>query len=476
MQAVQVKQVLGRVNTGKRVDMKKILVIALLSAAMLMLAGCPAEGEYIPEIPDEVIDGVAAVDTGKSPVNPENTGELLAFSYSYGSYHEGYWDYSMTRMEDDFGYEHIYFRAEGSNGANLNAYAEIDQSILDDIAGIIRKHDIFSWNGFNGNDEDVLDGYGFAIAADYKNGSLAADGYAETPDHYEEGHAALSAYLLTLAEGMEAPAIENKEDIHSIYVNFHEGFSVNISYMSGGQKPYASYQHGDVRESRTRDEAGAETFDAYVDYMLALYTEYKDAPRNIGNSPGAYISIYGRNAGFEYAATIDQTRNPEAYRECLEKSLAIVGKTPDFLESEEFETEAYQSGFTYPELYFYDKAGLGAVVVNTPEQTVTVNGEVYTADRQTMLELYTEISGNLYIDFPFIDSKENELHGGYLEEGQTAQGVFDGFLNEGYVWMFGRNHKRDAFYLYGGKDGMPDGWQAAAGMVREVVEKAEAAG
>jgi hypothetical protein len=49
--------------------------------------------------------------------------------------------------------------------------------------------------------------------------------------------------------------------------------------------------------------------------------------------------IGGRHIGFN--AVIDKTRYPKIYEECLTKSLALVGKTPDFLQSEQFKEQAY---------------------------------------------------------------------------------------------------------------------------------------
>ncbi|MDR0840367.1 MAG: hypothetical protein LBN26_03145 [Christensenellaceae bacterium] len=405
---------------------------------------------------------------GKARLDPKNPGRMLSFAYEYGSFNGGQYEYSITREMDALGGEHLYFSAKGSNGVDLRAAAEIEQPVLEELASIFAAHNIYAWDGFNKRNDNILDGYGFSLSADFEGGSLAASGYEKEPRGYGAGHAALAGYLETLARGMKAPALEDIEKLSSLWMEFDEGFSIRAEY-SGSEGFLVTYLHGDTRERYDEAELGAEAVRDYVTYIAGLYNDFKDTPASTGGDLGGYITAYFPFAGSEvgYDVAIDKTKYPEIYEEYLTRSLAIVGKAPDFLQSAQYETEAYKSGFTYPEFYFYDRGGLGAVVVDMPKQTVTVNGETYMADRQTMLDLHDVVYGH-YAQFPFITYDE-EIRRAYLAEGETAQGVFEGFIQEGYAWLLGSNHGLGMLQLFGGKGAPPSGWEAAAALVESIV-------
>jgi len=128
-------------------------------------------------------------------------GGLKNFAYSYGSFNGGQRDFTITEASgDDVRSEGRYlFVAKGYNGVDLDVEVFVGQDVLDDIAAIIADNGIAEWDGFDEVDRDILDGYSFLLAAQYESGTIQASGYMKYPNNYEQGHAALSEYLESLA-------------------------------------------------------------------------------------------------------------------------------------------------------------------------------------------------------------------------------------------------------------------------------------
>ena len=123
-----------------------------------------------------------------------NESAIKSFSYHYGGYNSGYYDYTI-KYEDD----KLVFIASGANGVDLDIHTEIDKAKLEELAKLINDKKIYEWNGFARYDKDVYDGYGFSLRVIYEDGGfLTADGYMKYPDNYDEGHAALVAFLEAL--------------------------------------------------------------------------------------------------------------------------------------------------------------------------------------------------------------------------------------------------------------------------------------
>ncbi len=134
--------------------------------------------------------------------DPELRGELQTFIYSYGSYWGGRRRFSITVEAADPAAPKYFFTAKGSNGVKMDAKGYIGRRELDSIAAVIKENGIFSWNGFNERSSRILDGYGFALKAEFTDGTIAAIGYEEYPDNYKQGHTALSACLIDIADSL----------------------------------------------------------------------------------------------------------------------------------------------------------------------------------------------------------------------------------------------------------------------------------
>ena len=163
------------------------LSIMVLSVLILGIAGCGA-GQKKPSQPGRNISGAQEVNS--------RSARILSISYEYGSFFGGYWDFEL-HLEDD----QVLLSAQGSNGVDLDINSQpVPDNVLVELQDIIAGNGVMLWDGFSKRDDDVLDGYSFALSINYENGEeLSASGYMMEPDNYEQGHAALSEYLLALA-------------------------------------------------------------------------------------------------------------------------------------------------------------------------------------------------------------------------------------------------------------------------------------
>ena len=391
--------------------------------------------------------------TSTVPPNPENMGSLLAFEYNYGSYTGGEWEFKIINQTTDIASSPQYlFTARGYNGVDMDAKGFVEAGVIDDLAKLIYENGIISWNGFNERNSDILDGYGFKLIAQFDSGTLIASGYETYPDDYRRGHAALAEYLNALAGKVMPVEIESADNIQRITVRFYDSL--------GSYNMWAA-----------RGISDAGMFEEYALYMAEQCNRFKDESKY---TDGEYCMLSLWTDTFNFDAFIYKARHPDAYAQILEKSLAIDGKPMDYLSSEEYQRLLYKDGFIYPAAYVYDADGLGKMVVDLPEQTITVNNVVYKTSREEMLKFYefVEAIPKGTTSNSGISRIEHTLVSGYLDDGQTAQSVFEEFISAGNTWLIGKNHKGNMFVLYGGKGDKPDGWNDMIAEFEKLLNKA----
>ena len=431
--------------------MNRYISISIAIVALLALAAC-AGGN----------GGNARMDTSITPTlnivsSPggnarADTSALTVFEYDYGSFNGG--ERKYTIRAEGAGY---LFTARGYNGVDLNVEAPVNRGDLDGLAAVIRDNGIASWDGFDKRDPNILDGYGFSLSAEFESWTLEAHGYEKYPQNYEAGHAALSAYLDGLAHRFAPLDLQDPGNVYEIQVSF---------YDSAGR--YS------MEASRENTDEGQ--FGEYAAYMVQQYNRFKNESSgslSVDYNEFCSIDIVTSEATnrLQNEAVISKEKYPDVYAEVLAQSLRMDGKPADYFNSEEYQTALYKDKFIYPTAWLYDKGGLGTMIVDFPGQRVTVNGVVYTPSWEDMLAFYEFVDKIPPGPADGSDIWKYKLTGGYLEEGQTAQGVFDGFVSDGNTWILGRNHIRDAFYLYGGKGGKPQGWGDVTAAFEKLIGK-----
>ena len=304
--------------------MRKILSVAL-ALSICAVMGLEFEGCKDKRIP-------------RIPIEYGESGRLLELSYAFGSYHYGSWDYKIYRVVyESQNKEQLFFRAIGGNGVDLNVLSQIEEYVLDDIYLLIEQNDIFSWNGFRGDNPDVLDGYGFYLTCTFENMTLTAGGYHELPDNYDPGHDALAAYLEDLAKKCGAVRLEEnaREDILVYYISVPEGFDVTIvTQVYEGTRYYLlKFEYGELVESYTEEDLDEQELINYLNYLVDTYNEFRDEPRPKYSEKRTHIELYMVEVTHEllYTTTIDKTRHPDNYEEIISRTLALIGKPSDYL-------------------------------------------------------------------------------------------------------------------------------------------------
>ena len=77
----------------------------------------------------------------------------------------------------------------------------MDRKSLEGLADLIRELGLSSWNGFRGNNPNVLDGSGFGLSVSYPDGrSISASGHNAFPKDYGKRTNELFRYLNGLLE------------------------------------------------------------------------------------------------------------------------------------------------------------------------------------------------------------------------------------------------------------------------------------
>ena len=430
---------------------RKCLRVMLLATMIIMsmtflFSGCTGGGslQLIPTRPPLSSDEI------------EGLGALTEFEYNYGSYNGGAYEYTIKNInENNNGNEDtepIYrFIAKGSNGVDMYANADVEPKVLDDLKSIIASRNIFAWDGFDKHDKNILDGHGFGLTVAFANGSIHASGYEKYPKDYSQGHAALAGYLSALADSFAEQEIGELDIVNCARVNFRDEagkYEMHINRPDAEDIRYEEFVHFLTEQyHRFQNEAK---------YADGDYCEVKLEVLPHGRLPIRYCDVVIRKALY-----------PDVYAEILEKALTIDGKPLDYFSSEEFQTVMYKKKFIYPIAFLYDQGGLGTVIVDMPEQTITWNDKVYTASQEDMLEFYK------YVDKipPYgTDIRKHELPVGYKED-TTVQEVFEASIASGYTWILGRNHNI-TFFLYGDKGEKLSGWDDVVAEFENLIKKA----
>ena len=106
----------------------------------------------------------------------------LSFSYT-----QGYMVNSDVRYELDCKEECILlYKPYGVSHDEAKKY-RINDNMMLEIESLLNKYEVSKWNGFHGNDKNVLDGDSFGFYVYMKNGDkIESSGYMSWPRNYGE--------------------------------------------------------------------------------------------------------------------------------------------------------------------------------------------------------------------------------------------------------------------------------------------------
>jgi len=131
--------------------------------------------------------------------NPYENKEIQSIQYDYGSYHSGYYFYSLIRQEDG-----IHFFAEGKNGIELDIDTILSPVVLEELKSLLLNSTLAQWNGYNARDNGILDGFHFSLTITFDDGSaLTAYGYAKYPKDFEENSSILQDFFSNIVNRID---------------------------------------------------------------------------------------------------------------------------------------------------------------------------------------------------------------------------------------------------------------------------------
>ena len=116
---------------------------------------------------------------------------ISSFKYQFGSYNGGYYYYDISVKDDK-----VIYKAQGSNGVDLNINKEIDKKYLEELNDILNDNQVNLWDGFDKRDDSIMDGASFTLEVKYSDGKkLKALGYMKYPKNYDEAHEKIFEFL-----------------------------------------------------------------------------------------------------------------------------------------------------------------------------------------------------------------------------------------------------------------------------------------
>ncbi|MBR3116773.1 MAG: hypothetical protein IKF36_02735 [Bacilli bacterium] len=128
------------------------------------------------------------------PKNKEY-GDIESFTYNFGSGEGSYYEFNINIENDKY-----IFTGKGYSSSDLNIKKELSTSDMKELSNIIKDNNITSWDGFDREKKDILDGDSFKLIVKYKNGEkIVANGYMLYPDNYREASKKLEEFLFKIS-------------------------------------------------------------------------------------------------------------------------------------------------------------------------------------------------------------------------------------------------------------------------------------
>lgn len=402
----------------------------------------------------------------------EDYGKCQSFTYGFGDFSTGYREYSVFPMEG-----RMYFRAEGSNGADLNVLAPVEAEVLNELDALIAEHEIYGWNGFYSGSGEVPNGKSFTLRVEYENADLAAAGYAQNPDNYEAGHKALATYLAKLAAGLPPKQLGPRDEILELTLYMKtEDVSLNFNFEAES----AEYRHV---LTRAYDYAALDP-----DRLLQFKYDAVDA-YNRGREvevPPAYeetiplLSLRYRLGTAEGAAELGGAAQlyDDSYEALRGQAMALLGLPANFTEGEAYQDEAYRGQFrNFQKIMLYDagRRNYEEIIIDLPEKSMLIGGRAHTIQADIASAFYRDclaLQANSFIEQGYYSHLNLQLE--EYVKGDSDARIFREHSREGLGWLLGVSNGWQV-QLYGGAEYAHD-WESLAESVDALIASARRVG
>ena len=402
---------------------------------------------------------------------PTKTGNIKEFSYQYGSYFVGNWEYRIFESNGK-----LWLEGNGFNGVELNIRGEVPENTLNEIMEIINEYNIKAWHGFKKYNPLIPDGYGFSLTVEYENGTLSAAGYLRYPRGYEAGHEALAAYLDKLAQNTPAYVLTEDADIQSFGINMDAGLTLGTRLSVTFWREIAEYWHGDTKNVIKFGDlpVGVTDPQELAAMAAAYYTLYPgdiSDSRSAEDSSSLWLSIEDNVFGEHYIYA-SANADTEAFGEMLEIMLSYFGLDSSFIGSEEHSLESWRDQFSNPIFMIYDRNRFGEVIVDLPQCKYTKNGVEFQIDTEAA-EAFYRVAGRQRL-FSFEYSGDygifSEKGFGYVEWGENPMDVYNTYDKDKFIWMWGSISKGGTtLKLYGSSETYASDWDIIVEAVEALI-------
>lgn len=109
--------------------------------------------------------------------------KIISFRFSTVGYLKNFSDFIITKYDETSAKCII----DSSSSSVKLIEKDVPIEVLDKLDTIVKKYNLFKWNGFDKHAKNVLDGHSFTLQVQYSNNDrIYATGYMKYPKHYKE--------------------------------------------------------------------------------------------------------------------------------------------------------------------------------------------------------------------------------------------------------------------------------------------------
>lgn len=152
-----------------------------------------------------------------------------SIKYMHFSYSTGNMMYSNVSYDIDYEDNKYIVTIKPSGISNEDAkIIEIDENIMQKVADILNKYDVYYWDKFHKSDRNILDGNSFSFNLKTKdNKTIDASGYMKWPTNYRNVREELNSLFQDLYNGNNI----SMNDFKYFRFSYSKGYAINSNII-----------------------------------------------------------------------------------------------------------------------------------------------------------------------------------------------------------------------------------------------------